>query len=144
MNMHGLSLPAFANNKEDMIIAYENEAKASMLRAAEKVHNETEEKVPWDPSITLCDVSIDGTWQKRGHSSLNGIVTAICTGLCVDKHVMSKYCRLCQKWEPRKAHLTTMNGNCGTYVKRIIQNLLEQWKVLEHLLYLHHLSRNTS
>ena len=102
MNMHGLSLPAFANIKEDMIIAYENAAKASMLRAAEKVHNETEEEVPRDPSITLCDVSIDGPWQKRGHSSLNGIVTAICNGLCVDKHIMSKCCRLCQKWETKK------------------------------------------
>ena len=30
------------------------------------------------------DVSIDGTWQKRGHSSVNGIVTAICNGLCVE------------------------------------------------------------
>ena len=102
MNMHGLSWPGYENIKGDMIIAYENAASASMRKAAEKVHAETEQKLPGDPSVTLCDVSIDGTWQKRGHASLNGAVTAICNGLCVDKHVMSKYCRLCQKWDSKK------------------------------------------
>jgi hypothetical protein len=24
-----------------------------------------------------CEISIDGTWQKRGHASHNGVVTAI-------------------------------------------------------------------
>eukprot|EP00112_Aurelia_sp_Birch-Aquarium-sp1_P002653 Seg1297.4 transcript_id=Seg1297.4/GoldUCD/mRNA.D3Y31 product="hypothetical protein" protein_id=Seg1297.4/GoldUCD/D3Y31 len=102
MNMHGLSWPGYENIKGDMIIAYENAANESMRKAAEKVHNETEQKLAGDPSVMLCDVSIDGTWQKRGHASLNGAVTAICNGLCVDKHVMSKYCRLCQKWESKK------------------------------------------
>ena len=102
MNMHGLSLPGYANIKKDMTIAYEIAANASMERAAEKVHNQAGHNVPMDPSIALCDVSVDGTWQKRGHNSLNGVVTAICNGLCVDRHVMSKYCRLCQKWESKK------------------------------------------
>ena len=33
-------------------------------------------------------VSADGSWQKRGHSSLNGIVTIISTnnGKCVDNN----------------------------------------------------------
>ena len=144
MNMHGLSWPGYENIKGDMIIAYENAATASMRQAAEKVHFETEQKLPVDPSITLCDVSIDGTWQKRGHASLNGAVTAICNGLCVDKHVMSKHCRLCQKWESKKAKLNMMSGNCSTYVRKIIQSLLEQWKVLEQLPFLHPLFKSIS
>lgn len=39
-------------------------------------------------------VALDGTWQKRGHVSLNGVVTAtsVDTGLVVDVEVMSKFC----------------------------------------------------
>lgn len=37
----------------------------------------------------------DGTWQRRGHSSLNGALTAIAanTGKVVDVRVFSKCCR---------------------------------------------------
>ena len=73
-----------------------------MKKAAHKVHNENHNKLPTNPSRTLCDISIDGTCQKHGHKSLNGVVTGISSGLCIDKHIMSKYCRLCQQWEPKK------------------------------------------
>lgn len=40
-------------------------------------------------------VIFDGTWQRRGHSSLNGVVSAIGanTGKVIDVRVFSKYCR---------------------------------------------------
>ena len=43
-------------------------------------------------------VSFDGTWQKRGFTSLYGlgICVDVLTGLVVDYHVMSKYCHACQ------------------------------------------------
>lgn len=42
-------------------------------------------------------VSIDGSWQKRGHVSLYGIVIIIdiLTGLVVDFEILSKFCQLC-------------------------------------------------
>ncbi|GFX84806.1 uncharacterized protein TNCV_125741 [Trichonephila clavipes] len=42
-------------------------------------------------------VSYDGTWQKRGHSSMYGIgiVIDILTGLIVDYEILSKYCSEC-------------------------------------------------
>ncbi|GFX85642.1 uncharacterized protein TNCV_2470441 [Trichonephila clavipes] len=42
-------------------------------------------------------VSYDGTWQKRGHSSLYGIgiVINILTGLIIDYEILSKYCPEC-------------------------------------------------
>ncbi|GFT09557.1 uncharacterized protein TNCV_797601 [Trichonephila clavipes] len=42
-------------------------------------------------------VSYDGTWQKRGHSSLYGIgiVIDILTGLIIDYEILSKYCPEC-------------------------------------------------
>lgn len=42
-------------------------------------------------------VSYDGTWQKRGHTSLYGIgiVIDVLTGLVIDYEVLSKYCPEC-------------------------------------------------
>ena len=42
-------------------------------------------------------VSFDGTWQKREHSSHNGVASVIdlLTGFPVDFEVLSKYCNKC-------------------------------------------------
>ena len=44
-------------------------------------------------------VTYDGTWQKRGVSSLYrvGVCMDIITGLVIDYELMSKYCQLCKK-----------------------------------------------
>ena len=48
-------------------------------------------------------VAIDGTWQKRGYSSLNGVVVATSTKAKVlDFQVFSKYCKGCAIWESRR------------------------------------------
>ncbi|GIY96312.1 hypothetical protein CEXT_42991 [Caerostris extrusa] len=46
-----------------------------------------------------CGVSVDGTWQRRGHTSLNGCVAvlSIDTGKVLDLEVMSSYCSTCRK-----------------------------------------------
>ena len=53
-------------------------------------------------SETQCPViavSFDGSWQKRGHSSHNGVGAAIAcdTGLVLDTEVISNYCIGCTK-----------------------------------------------
>ena len=50
------------------------------------------------------DASFDGTWQRRGYSSLNGVVFAISkdAGQCIDYHVMSKRCSACQSWKGKE------------------------------------------
>ena len=57
-----------------------------------------------EDEIVNIDASFDGTWQKRGFSSLNGvgIVIAKDTGKCIDYHVLSKKCSGCAAWEDRK------------------------------------------
>ena len=46
-------------------------------------------------------VSVDGTWQRRGHVSHHGVVTAISTdtGKCLDVEVLSNICHSCITWE---------------------------------------------
>ncbi|CAN7945252.1 unnamed protein product [Ixodes hexagonus] len=48
---------------------------------------------------TQVAVMFDGTWQKRGHKSHNGVGTAISvdTGLCLDTEVLSNYCLSCSR-----------------------------------------------
>ncbi|GFV52210.1 uncharacterized protein TNCV_2749901 [Trichonephila clavipes] len=50
-------------------------------------------------------VAIDGTWQKHGHTSLNGtvIVTSFYTGNVLDASILSRFCKC-----PNKMH----NENC--------------------------------
>jgi hypothetical protein len=43
-------------------------------------------------------VSLDGTWKKRGHQSMYGIVFLIeaDSGYCLDFETLSKRCELCE------------------------------------------------
>ncbi|GFX01659.1 cytochrome P450 4V2 [Trichonephila clavipes] len=49
--------------------------------------------------IVECGISVDGTWQRRGYSSMNGCVAAlsVATGNVVDIEIMSSYCPTCRK-----------------------------------------------
>ncbi|GFS66511.1 transposable element Tcb2 transposase [Trichonephila clavipes] len=52
-----------------------------------------------------CGLSVDSTWQRRGHSSLNGCVAAlfIDTGKLLDLEIMSKFCRICNRLKNSKS-----------------------------------------
>ena len=54
-------------------------------------------------------MSLDGTWQRRGHTSFNGVATAISqeNGKCVDFEVMSKRCQACRVWERKEVTYQT-------------------------------------
>ena len=51
-----------------------------------------------------CGISIDGTWQKRGHASHNGVVTVISldSKKCLDAEILSDKCQQWQKWQAMK------------------------------------------
>lgn len=61
-----------------------------------KVYLEAGNSVQEDDVIDI-SVSYDGTWQKRGHTSLYGIgiVIEMMTGLVIDFEILSKYCHEC-------------------------------------------------
>ncbi|GFU03600.1 uncharacterized protein TNCV_2896981 [Trichonephila clavipes] len=72
--------------------AASNVACNTMKEAALEIRsNET------DTEFSQCGVSVDGTWQRRGYSSLNGCVSVISidSGKVLDVEFMSKVCRLC-------------------------------------------------
>ena len=57
-----------------------------------------------DESLEDIAVSFDGTWAKRGHTSLFGVVfvLSVDTGEVLDYYVLSKYCKTCSQWESKK------------------------------------------
>lgn len=72
----------------------------TMHKAATEEKERSEEKEQMD-GIT---VSGDGSWRKRGFSSLFGVTSLIgwFTGKIVDVDVKSKYCKGCEHWEKKK------------------------------------------
>ena len=51
-----------------------------------------------------CGISIDGTWERCGHVSHNGVVTAISltTKKCLDVEILSEKCKAYQKWKNKQ------------------------------------------
>lgn len=76
--------------------ATEMVAKASMSRAAMQEALQTPGCMENDDGGI--SVSGDGTWQKRGFSSLHGVATLIGvrTGKVIDVIVKSSYCKVCE------------------------------------------------
>ena len=68
-----------------------------------------------------CSVTVDGTWQKRGHTSKIGVVFVISvdSGEILDYEIKSLFCRECQKHEgqdkeslPYKSWKTKHDPHC--------------------------------
>ena len=78
-------------------------AEFNMKAAANEIREELLEECTAE-SIADVDVSVDGTWQRRGFSSLNGAVTVISllSGKCLAFEALTKTCKACQVWEKRK------------------------------------------
>lgn len=99
VTMAKASYHKYAARLHDAIV---EEAKASMKVAAEKVHRHHSE----DPSLPSPDdsgfvnvtVTCDGTWAKRGFTSLHGVVVIISltTGQVIDYECLSKSCEACK------------------------------------------------
>ena len=80
---------------------YEKAAKENMLAGV----NDLKEKgnVSTDEPVDT-DIGIDESWQKRGHSSLNGIVFSVAREKkkVIDYKVHSKFCKSCTLCESNK------------------------------------------
>jgi len=81
---------------DNILVATEAVRTKCIKKAAENEKTISEEKGQMN-GIT---VSGDGSWRKRGFSSLYGLVTLIgwFTGKIVDVLVKSKYCKACEFW----------------------------------------------
>ena len=100
--------------------------------AGEVVHIDTVSDIP------CTRISVDGTWQKRGHSSLHGVVTAISGDKCLDVEIKSRHCFGCKMWENKHGTSDFKFGNLTTSAKLIIQNPQVQGNQLVLLTFFPH------
>ncbi|XP_069694387.1 uncharacterized protein [Periplaneta americana] len=78
--------------------------------ALESMSNAVREAVS-ESNNTHLTVACDGTWQKRGHTSLNGVVTttSVNTGKVLDVHTLSKSCNICHGAKNFELHDCSIN-----------------------------------
>ena len=99
-----MNVNSFSKSMGDIISSYRQCGEDSMNSAAENVRQMNNEITVDNETIVDMVVSSDGAWQKRGHDSLNGVVTIIQNdvGQCIDYRVLSRKCNACSKWETKK------------------------------------------
>ncbi|GFS79181.1 uncharacterized protein TNCV_4408751 [Trichonephila clavipes] len=93
-SMLNISYPSkctYRQHEIKLLHAASQAANNSMLESAKSIAECSNE----------CGVSVDGTWQKHGYSSLNGCVSTISvdSGKILDIEVLSQYCRVSTKTE---------------------------------------------
>ena len=96
----------FQKINESLLKAYTTVAEETILEAGKELHETLSVENSAANEIVDYQVSVDGTWQKRGYSSLNGVVTLLSssTGKCLDFHILSKKCKSCEVWMKREDH----------------------------------------
>ena len=128
----GMNLPpphAPMKNAEEIV-----QGAAKRLRekiAKEQLDNIEDEK---DVEIAEVAVTVDGTWQKRGHTSKIGVVFVISVniGEILDYEVKSLFCHECKTdakdegTDKHKEWLKEHEPNCSI---KIIKALLKRWKL---------------
>lgn len=99
MNMPCLSRAAYYKQVDTILEALECEATEELKSAGQRLQELIMEENDISDCTAIIDaaVSFDGTWAKRGFTSLRGVVFVISidTGEALDYHVMSKSCHKC-------------------------------------------------
>ncbi|CAN7994762.1 unnamed protein product, partial [Ixodes pacificus] len=85
----------FASYNARLLDATTTVVSKSMAKAAEELKKEAS---AFDGELESA-VTVDGTWMKRGYSSLHGVVAAVSadTGKVLDFEVESKFCHMCAR-----------------------------------------------
>lgn len=99
LNLPPLSKTAYVSNENKLLKVVKDVAEKSMKKAANDVIEKKNNVLNQPDEVIKCGVSVDGTWQRRGYTSMNGCVAAISvdTGKVLDLEVMSSYCPTCKK-----------------------------------------------
>ena len=99
MNMpKPMTASSYENCLDEIHWAFQEECNLSQKKVALDVRREAEIE---EADLFDCTVSIDGSWQTRGYSSINGVVTCMAASKCIDHAVLSKHCKGCAYWKDK-------------------------------------------
>ena len=98
-------IKSFNDMQQNIASVYQDVANDSMQIASDELRNMASDEFGQKNEVADIAVSCHGTWQRRGFSSVNGVVTVIASdiGKYVDYQVKSKQCASCTSWEFRKS-----------------------------------------
>ena len=98
-----VSKSAFQRHQRVLQAVSRSVAQSSMEQAALEVRQVNASK---DIEEYITAVTFDGSWMKRGFTSLHGVFTCIDweVGLVLDLHVSSKHCYSCKRWAELREH----------------------------------------
>lgn len=119
--------PAKYKKYEDRLLRAMEELSCESMKKAAK------EAIDINGGPDLC-VAVDGSWQKRGHVSLNGVlsVTSVDTGKVLDVSVLSKFCKCVRRHD--QIHENTCQANYqGTSGGMELEGALNVFRRSEHL-----------
>ena len=112
-------------------------AEQSMKDAAQELRTKVN---AGENDVVDIGVSCDGTWQKRGFQSLNGVFAALSidNGKVLDVEAMNRTCKACVLKEPlrRQILMHLLNGVTVIFVVITIREVLEEWKLSEQSVFL--------
>ncbi|GFV43314.1 uncharacterized protein TNCV_10121 [Trichonephila clavipes] len=112
LNIPSVSKAAYRSCEKKLLNVASVVSKNAMIEAADEVR-----KLKNTSDVAECGVSVDGTFDGRGHSSLNGCVAvlSIDTDKVVDLEVMSKWCRNCNtsKSSEKSKHVKKHQCSCN-------------------------------
>lgn len=96
--------PMTQNNYDKIIVKLKNIVKSVAEETMSDAVEEIKEITPVVDDYYDTSISCDGSWQRRGYSSLNGVVTVISmdTGKVLDCEPMCRKCKACNMKEPLK------------------------------------------
>ena len=102
-------LPHYVAAMNDSMLNAADNVKLQATNAEDNIINEPPPQVDdiFDCVIIdniINDVSLDGSWRRRGYASLNGFISAIerVSDKVVDIDVMTKDCRSCKHWNGKE------------------------------------------
>ncbi|KAK4316638.1 hypothetical protein Pmani_012217 [Petrolisthes manimaculis] len=96
LNMHPLSEKSYHQIAKEIQEKGIEEMERAMEKSRAKLHDILKERGD-ENEVKEISVSCDGSWSKRGFTSMYGFVSVIelTTGICVDFVLLSKYCKVC-------------------------------------------------
>ena len=99
-----MNINAYKKTEAVLYHSYKKVAQDNMIDVTRELRQAKLKEHFSEGQVVDIDASFDGTWQKRGYSSLNGVITAIAkdSGKCFDYQVMSKTCKACRTWKSRE------------------------------------------
>eukprot|EP00112_Aurelia_sp_Birch-Aquarium-sp1_P008144 Seg1893.11 transcript_id=Seg1893.11/GoldUCD/mRNA.D3Y31 product="hypothetical protein" protein_id=Seg1893.11/GoldUCD/D3Y31 len=92
--MPPMAKTTFSDKNADIYDVYMSVCQKSMKEAALESQKAVEKSMN-EVSVSDIDVSLDGTWQRRGYAAMNDVVTAIShvSGKCIDAQVAAERVR---------------------------------------------------